>query len=196
MELKSHIDDVWGDVSEEDDSRGAMAGHVETMAKEARKKTSELIIFANITYAGEKSVEEGWGELAKRFESAGSHIIELNMCCPNMSFNVELSGEAHTDSPKTGASLGQDAEAVSYITKVVKEMVSIPVFVKLTPEGGKIAQVAKSCIDAGADAVSGTANRLAIPPFDIYHPGKAPYALQEEISLSCFLRYLFSWFHI
>ena len=156
------------------------------LVEEARKKTSELIIFANITYAGERSVEEGWGALAKRFESAGSHIIELNMCCPNMSFNVELSGEAHTDSPKTGASLGQDAEAVSYITKVVKEMVSIPVFVKLTPEGGKIAQVAKACIDAGADAVSGTANRLAIPPFDIYHPGKAPYALQEEISLSCF----------
>ena len=156
------------------------------LVEEARKKTKELVIFANITYAGEKSVEEGWGCLAKRFEDAGAHIIELNMCCPNMSFNVELSGKAHEDGPKTGASLGQDAEAVSYITKVVKEMVSIPVFVKLTPEGGKVAQVAKACIEAGADAVGGTANRLAIPPFDIYHPEKAPYALQEELSLSCF----------
>lgn len=156
------------------------------LVEEARENTSELVVFANITYAGDKSVEEGWGGLAKRFEDAGAHVIELNMCCPNMSFNVELSGDKKKDSPKTGASLGQNAEAVGYITKVVKEAVSIPVFVKLTPEGGKIAQVAKACIDNGADAVGGTANRLAIPPFDIYHPDKSPNYLQDELSMSCF----------
>jgi len=156
------------------------------LVDEARKKTKELVVFANITYAGEKSVEEGWGELAKDFESAGAHVIELNMCCPNMSYNIEISGEEKAEGPKTGASLGQNAEAVAHITRVVKEAVSIPVFVKLTPEGGKIGGVAKACFDAGADVVGGTANRLAIPPFDIYEPGKAPYNLQEEISMSCF----------
>ena len=156
------------------------------LVEEARKHTSELVIMANITYAGEKDVKEGWGDLARQFEVAGAHIIELNMCCPNMSYNVELSNKRETSMPRTGASLGQDAEAVSHITKVVTESVSIPVFVKLTPEGGRIAHVAKACFEAGADAVGGTANRLAIPPFDIYDPGKSPFALQSELSLSCF----------
>jgi len=124
------------------------------LVEEGRKKTSELVILANITYAGDKGVEEGWGALAKRFEDAGAHVIELNMCCPNMSFNVEVSGRPHEGGPKTGASLGQDAEAVGHITRVVREMVDIPVFVKLTPEGGKIAQVAytiepEGCEDLG-----------------------------------------------
>jgi NADPH-dependent glutamate synthase beta subunit-like oxidoreductase/dihydroorotate dehydrogenase len=156
------------------------------LVEDARKNISDFVILANITYAGEKGIADGWGALARRFEEAGAHAIELNMCCPNMSFNVELSGEQHGDGPRTGASLGQNAEAVSTITRVVKECVSIPVFVKLTPEGGGLARVAKACIDAGADAVGGTANRLAIPPFDIYNPQQAPYHLQDELSLSCF----------
>jgi len=156
------------------------------LVEEARTHTSELIIMANITYAGEKDVKEGWGELAIQFENAGAHIIELNMCCPNMSYNVELSNKSDINGPKTGASLGQNAEVVSHIINVVKECVSIPVFVKLTPEGGCIAEVAKASLEAGADAVGGTGNRLAIPPFDIYHPGTSPYALQKELSLSCF----------
>ncbi len=156
------------------------------LVEEARIHTSELIIMANITYAGEKGVKEGWGYLAKQFENAGAHIIELNMCCPNMSYNVELSNKHEISMPKTGASLGQNAEAVSHIIRVVKDSVSIPVFVKLTPEGGRIAQVAKACFEVGADAVGGTANRIAIPPFDIYNPGKSPFFLQHELSLSCF----------
>jgi len=156
------------------------------LVEEARKKTSDLVIMANITYAGEQDIKEGWGGLAKQFESAGAHIIELNMCCPNMSYNLEVSNKGESGTPKTGASLGQNAEAVSRITKIVRESVNIPVIVKLTPEGGRIAQVAKACFEAGAAAVGGTANRLAIPPFDIYNPGESPFNLQDELSLSCF----------
>ena len=36
-------------------------------------------------------------------------------------------------------------------------------FVKLTPEGGKIGEVARACFDKGIDSVGGTGNRLAIP---------------------------------
>ena len=156
------------------------------LVEEARENTSELVIMANITYAGEEDAKEGWGGLARQFEDAGAHIIELNMCCPNMSYNVELSSKSDIQGPKTGASLGQNAEAVSQITQAVIESVSIPVFVKLTPEGGKIADVAQACFNAGADAVGGTGNRLAIPPFDIYNPTQSPFHLQKELSLSCF----------
>ncbi len=153
---------------------------------QARKETSDLVIMANITYAGDEDISTGWGGFARQCQDAGAHIIELNMCCPNMSFNVDLSGNPDSDGPKTGASLGQDAEAVSRITQAVIECVTIPVFVKLTPEGGKVAQVAGACFNAGADAVGSTANRLAIPPFDIYNPAASPFHLQKELSLSCF----------
>ena len=156
------------------------------LIRESRKQTSDLVIMANITYAGEEDIHTGWGGFARQCEQAGAHIIELNMCCPNMSYNVELSNKDEVSGPRTGASLGQDPEAVSTITRAVKESVSIPVFVKLTPEGGKIAEVAKACFEAGADAVGTTANRLAIPPFDIYHPADSPFHLQKELSLSCF----------
>ncbi|MCK5461396.1 MAG: NAD(P)-binding protein, partial [Bacteroidales bacterium] len=156
------------------------------LIQQSRKQTSDLVIMANITYAGDEDIHTGWGGFARQCEEAGAHIIELNMCCPNMSYNVELSNKDNVTGPKTGASLGQDAEAVGTITRVVKESVSIPVFVKLTPEGGKIAEVAKACFEAGADVVGTTANRLAIPPFDIYNPAASPFHLQKELSLSCF----------
>jgi NADPH-dependent glutamate synthase beta subunit-like oxidoreductase/dihydroorotate dehydrogenase len=156
------------------------------LVEEARKSTSDLVIMANITYAGDADPGQGWADLAKRFESSGAHIIELNMCCPNMSYNLELSQKSEVSGPKTGASLGQSSEAVYQITKAVVDQISIPVFVKLTPEGGRIAEVARSALAAGASAVGGTANRLAIPPFDIYNPTASPYALQKELSLSCF----------
>jgi len=156
------------------------------LVEEARKSTSDLVIMANITYAGDEDPGQGWADLAMQFESAGAHIIELNMCCPNMSYNLELSQKCEINGPKTGASLGQSKEAVYQITKAVVNKISIPVFVKLTPEGGRIAEVARSALAAGASAVGGTANRLAIPPFDIYNPRSSPYALQKELSLSCF----------
>ncbi len=152
---------------------------------DARKELKELILMANITYAGDRGID-GWVNMARKFEEAGADIVELNMCCPNMSYNVELSNcNEGACSIRTGASLGQQGEAVAEIVREIKKVIHIPLFVKLTPEGGKIAQVARSLYDAGADAVGGTANRLGIPPVDLENPGKAAYHLQDEISMSC-----------
>jgi NADPH-dependent glutamate synthase beta subunit-like oxidoreductase/dihydroorotate dehydrogenase len=155
------------------------------LVEDAKKVLKELILMANITYAGDKGIE-GWVNMAKKFEEVGADIIELNMCCPNMSYNVEISsGDEKACSIRTGASLGQQADAVAGIVREVKKAINIPLFVKLTPEGGKIAQVAKALFEAGADSVGGTANRLGIPPIDLDNPGKAVYHLQDEISMSC-----------
>ena len=69
--------------------------------------------------------------------------------------------------------------------RAIKKEVKIPVFVKLTPEGGKIAQVAKTLMAAGADAVGGTSNRMAMPPINLENPAKSPFHLMEEISMAC-----------
>ena len=153
---------------------------------DAKPKLHDLKLMANITYAGDEGVS-GWVNMAKKFEEVGADIIELNMCCPNMSYNLELtSGGSQTASKQTGASMGQNANVAAEIVKAVKEAISIPLFVKLTPEGGKIAQVAKSLYEAGADAVGGTGNRLGLPPIDLENPEKAFYHLQDEVSMSCY----------
>ena len=155
------------------------------LMEEAKKVLTDLILFANITYAGDEGIA-GWVNMAKRFEEVGADIVELYMCCPNMSYNLELtSGSDSASGKKTGASLGQQGDAVAEIVREIKKHISIPLFVKLTPAGGKIAAVAKSLFDAGADAVGGTSNRMAIPPINLEDPGKAFYHLQDEISMSC-----------
>lgn len=155
------------------------------LVEDAKKVLKELILMANVTYAGDMGTE-GWVNMARKFEEAGADIIELNMCCPNMSYNVELStGDKNSCKIRTGASLGQQGDAVAEIVREIKKVIRIPLFVKLTPEGGRIAQVAKDLYAAGADAVGGTANRLGIPPINLDDPGKSAYHLQDEISMSC-----------
>ena len=148
------------------------------LMERARKDTSELILYANMAYAGENGVE-GWVSMAKKYEEAGAHVIELNMCCPNMSFNVDSSGGRSTQ--LSGASVGSVPELVSQIAADVQKAVGIPVFVKLTPEGGKIGQVAKACFDAGVVCAGTTANRLAIVDFDIYQPTRGIHHLPDSL---------------
>jgi dihydroorotate dehydrogenase/Pyruvate/2-oxoacid:ferredoxin oxidoreductase delta subunit len=151
------------------------------LCEEARKATRGILIIPNITYDGEDY--EGWGRLAKRFEDAGAHAIELNMCCPNMSFNLSTTGER--TGKATGASLGSDLVELPKVVKLVVEATKLPVVVKLTPEGGKIAQAAYQSLAAGAAAVGGVANRLGIPDIDIRNPMGTIYRLQESITLGC-----------
>lgn len=148
----------------------------------ARKETRELILSANMSYAGDDP-DIGWAEMAKKYEAAGAHVIELNMCCPNMSFNVTASGGDIAAS--SGASVGSVPELVARAVETVRSAVSIPVFVKLTPEGGRIAEVAKACFRAGAASAGTTANRLAIVDFDLTQPEKGIYDLQDEPTLAC-----------
>lgn len=155
------------------------------LIEDAKKVLNELKLMANITYAGDNGVD-GWVNMAKSFEAAGADIIELNMCCPNMSYNLELTSGGNESAPKrTGASMGQESDVAAEIAKAVKENIKIPLFVKLTPEGGQIAKVARALYEAGADAVGTTGNRMGIPPINLNEPGSSFFHLQEEISMSC-----------
>ena len=149
--------------------------------EEGRKAVKDLVIIPNITYDG--TDREGWARLAKRYEDAGAQIIELNMCCPNMSFNLTATGE--NTEQATGASLGSDLVELPKVVKLIVEAVKVPIIVKLTPEGGKIAQAAYQSLQAGAAAVGGVANRLGIPDLDIRDPLGTIYRLQDGITLGC-----------
>ena len=154
------------------------------LVEEGRKKTKEIPLFANMAYFGDKGLA-GWEKMAKKFESAGAHALELNFCCPNMSFSREQAGKAKKSGPRSGASLGSDPEIVGMIVKSVADCVSIPVFAKVTPEGGNIGEVAKAAVSQGASGISSVGNRTGMPPFDIDHPERTTYRLQQGFSVGC-----------
>ncbi|MFH1070853.1 MAG: FAD-dependent oxidoreductase, partial [Candidatus Glassbacteria bacterium] len=153
------------------------------LIEQARREIPNFVLFSNFTYS-EEGVE-GWVNMAKKFEAAGAHINELNMCCPNMSFNVELAENPEKAIRKTGASQGQDPHALREIISAIKQETKIPLCVKLTPEGSRQHLIAKICYDAGVDMVCGVGNRLALTQISQDKPGRSDIYLQEEQGMYC-----------
>ncbi len=148
----------------------------------ARENTRTTKFFSNITYCGDGGIE-GWVNMAKRFEDAGIHANEINMCCPNMSFNKQATGDDVDQC--TGASMCESPSRVGDVVRAVKEGTTVPLCVKISPEWGNLGPLAVSCFEAGADFVASVGNRLGVPPFDIDTYEKGPYDLQQEHSISC-----------
>jgi len=68
-------------------------------------------------------------------------FIELNLSCPNVE-------------DEFGKSLGMEKDAAGKIVKQVKKIsAKVPILAKLTPNVLDIAEIAKSCEDAGADGI-------------------------------------------
>ena len=152
------------------------------LIEQGRRECPQIVLFSNITYAGEDI--DGWVAMARKCQDAGVQVNELNFGCPNMSFNVEMSG-TDRGGPRTGASMGRDAEAVSEVVRAIKAETDVPVFVRLSPEGGQLRFVAKAALEAGADAAGSNGNRLGVAELNLDAPGESPVLLQKELGLSC-----------
>ena len=86
------------------------------------------------------SIEE-YVEVCRRLDACGQvGWLEVNISCPNVHGG--------------GMSFGTDPKAAAAVTRAVKDAVHKPVIVKLSPNVTSIADIAKACEDAGADAVS------------------------------------------
>ena len=94
------------------------------------------------------SVEE-YVETCRRFDACAQvGWIELNISCPNVHGG--------------GMSFGTDPGCAAEVTAAVREAVQKPLIVKLTPNVGDIAAIAKAVEAAGADAVSLVNSLLAM----------------------------------
>ncbi|MCM3063535.1 MULTISPECIES: dihydroorotate dehydrogenase [Bacillus] len=94
-------------------------------------------IIANV--AG--SQVDDYVEVAKQISQASNvQALELNISCPNV---------------KTGGiAFGTDPEMATTLTKAVKEVSSVPVYVKLSPNVANIVEIAKAIESAGADGLT------------------------------------------
>lgn len=100
-------------------------------------KTFDVPIVANV--AG-KALED-YVETAKRISSAsGVDAIELNISCPNVK--------------EGGMAFGTQPETAKELTKAVKDVSNVPVYVKLSPNVTDITSIALAVQDGGADGLT------------------------------------------
>jgi dihydroorotate dehydrogenase len=105
-----------------------------------------------------------WQELAVGCQDAGADAFELNLSCP------------HMDRQDMGSNVGRDAGLISVVTKVVKEVATVPVWCKLTPSTTDIAAEARASFAAGADAIVSSNTFPSLPPID-------PATLEFEVNV-------------
>lgn len=97
----------------------------------------DVPIIANV--AG--STVEDYVEVAERISGAPNvHALELNISCPNVKDG--------------GIAFGTDPAVANKLTKRVKEVSSVPVYVKLSPNVSDISKMALAVEDGGADGLT------------------------------------------
>lgn len=101
----------------------------------------EKIIIASIS--AEANNLSGWQELSQMMQNAGADILELNLSCPHGLPELGM-GRACCEVPDISAK----------ITKAVKEVSDIPVWVKLSASVNDINYLAKLCLLSGADGIT------------------------------------------
>ncbi len=113
---------------------------VEAVAKEKlpalRQKHPDLPILASV---GGESVQD-YVEVAEILAAGKPDALELNLSCPNVS--------------EGGMTFGVHPEMVERVTRLVKERVNLPVYVKLTPNVTDITEIAKAAERGGADGLT------------------------------------------
>ena len=99
--------------------------------------TWQVPVIVNI--AGEKI--DDYAKVAARLEGVkGISGIEVNIGCPNVAAG--------------GMEFGVSPVLAAEVTMAVKQMTTLPVMVKLTPNVTDIGEIARSVAEAGADAIS------------------------------------------
>ena len=95
------------------------------------------VIIANLS----GSTPEEYTEGAKLLNASSVDMIELNISCPNVKAG--------------GMAFGMEPAAAASITRQVRRATpNKPLMVKLTPNAPDLIEIARSCIAAGADALS------------------------------------------
>lgn len=97
----------------------------------------DVPIIANI--AG--SQIDDYTEVAREISKAGNvRALELNISCPNVK--------------EGGIAFGTDAQTAKSVTRAVKEVSQVPVYVKLSPNVTNIAEIAMAVEAGGADGLT------------------------------------------
>lgn len=122
-----------------------------------------------------------WAGVAKKIESTGADIIEINTGCPLFSSDC---GFLPPDDARWGSILGCEPTILGPIVKSVVEAVKVPVGVKLTPEVGfpGLLRVLNVVENSGARYATIFHGRIGVAPPDIYNGGRSRYPGTDGIN--------------
>jgi dihydropyrimidine dehydrogenase (NAD+) subunit PreA len=108
-----------------------------------------------------ESKRAAWHEMVKRTQDTGADGIELNFGCPHGMSERGM-----------GSAVGQVPDYTCQIVEWVKEVATIPVIVKLTPNVTDVTYIARAAVKGGADALSliNTINSIVGVDLDTFSP--------------------------
>src|SRR5437867_3061605 len=130
-----------------------------------KKAFPDHVLVASIMAGSGNDTElRHWQELAVACQEQGCDALELNLSCP------------HMDRPDMGSNVGRDKELVSIVTKIVKDVATVPVWAKLTPSTTDIVLEARGAFLGGADAISSSNTFTSLPLID-------PDTLEFEVNV-------------
>ncbi len=121
--------------------------------KKVKDKYPEHVVIGSVMATYDREL---WQEVSKEVEDAGADMLELNLSCPH---GMPEKG--------AGSAIGQNPEMVKEVIGWVKEVVSIPVLAKLTPNVTSIGMIARACEEAGADGISAINTVLGFIGIDV-----------------------------
>ncbi|HEV8398448.1 MAG TPA: NAD-dependent dihydropyrimidine dehydrogenase subunit PreA [Gemmatimonadales bacterium] len=108
-----------------------------------------------------ESKRDTWHDIVKRTQDTGADGIELNFGCPHGMSERGM-----------GSAVGQVPDYTCQIVEWVKEVATIPVIVKLTPNVTDVTYIARAAVKGGADALSliNTINSIVTVDLDTFAP--------------------------
>ena len=107
--------------------------------EEVKKRFPHHAVIASLMV----ETREEWHQIMKDVTNAGADGVELNFGCPHGMCERGM-----------GSAVGQEPKVLKMIVSWVKEVATIPVIVKLTPNITDITRPALAAAEGGADAIS------------------------------------------
>lgn len=120
---------------------------------ELKKRYPTKMLIASIMEEYDKSA---WQEIVERTQATGVDGFELNLSCPH-----------GLPERKMGMAMGENPDLVAEVVGWVKEVSTIPVWAKMTPNIGNPAEPALAAMNAGADGISAINTILSIIGVDL-----------------------------
>jgi dihydroorotate dehydrogenase subfamily 1 len=121
--------------------------------RQLKKNYPKKILIASIM---EEYRREAWHEIVRRTQETGVDGFELNLSCPH-----------GLPERKMGMAMGEDPSLVEEVCGWVKEVATIPVWAKMTPNVGDVAAPARAAVKGGAHGISAINTILSIIGVDL-----------------------------
>jgi dihydroorotate dehydrogenase subfamily 1 len=121
--------------------------------RQVKKSYPDHMLIASIM---EEYNKESWQRIVKEVQTTGVDGFELNLSCPH-----------GLPERRMGAAMGQSPDIVREVVGWVKEVSTIPVWAKMTPNVTDITQPAMAAVESGADGIAAINTILSIIGIDL-----------------------------